>query len=359
MRALVTGANGLIGANLVRELLASGYDVRAFVRATSNTSSLDGLRVETVYGDVLKPETIEAAAAGCDVLFHAASIFAYWGHTADELEGTALDGALNAVEAAKRAGVRRLVLTSSAVVLGSSTRPAVRDESSGMTEKDPPPYDVSKVAQERAAFARAEDLGLDLVAVCPTVSIGPHDSRLSPSNALIITYLKDPFKLTYPGGCNLVSARDVARGHVLAAEKGVPGERYLLGSENLEWADIHRAMSELCGVPGPFFFANHAGSYLAAAAVEALSVLTRKPPTTTRVQAKMIGRYYWYSHRKAAAALGFNPRPVRRALAEAVSWLAASPHVSRELRATLKLSREVYEARASAEREEARAGVSG
>lgn len=358
MRALVTGANGLIGANLVRELLAAGHEVRAFVRTTSNTSSLEGLEVETVYGDVLRPETIEAAAVGCDVLFHAATIFAYWGHTTDELEGTAVNGALNAVEAAKRAGVRRLVLTSSAVVLGSSTRPSVRDEDSPMNEKDPPPYDVSKVAQERAAFDRADELGLDLVAVCPTVSVGPHDYRLSPSNALIITYLGDPFKMTYPGGCNFVSARDVARGHVLAAEKGTPGERYLLGSENLEWPDIHRAISELCGVPGPFFFANHTGSYLAAAAVEAFSFLTRKPPTTTRTQAKMIGRYYWYSHRKAAAALGFNPRPVRRALAEAISWLAASPHVSRELRATLLLSREVYEARDPAGRDEARAGAS-
>lgn len=357
MKALVTGANGLIGANLVRELLDAGYEVRAFVRATSDLRSLAGLDVEIVYGDVLQPETIEAAANGCDVLFHAATIFAYWGHTTDELESTAIKGALNAVESAKRAGVRRLVLTSSAVVLGSSTRPSVRDENSEMSEKDAPPYDVSKVDQERAAFARAAELGLELVAVCPTVSIGAHDYRLSPSNALIITYLNDPFKLTYPGGCNLVSARDVARGHVLAAEKGVPGERYLLGSENLEWPDIHRAISELCGVPGPFFFANHTGSYLAAATVEAFSWVTRKQPTTTRVQAKMIGRYYWYRHQKAAS-LGFNPRTVRRALAEAVSWLAASPHVSRELRATLKLSREVYEARTSMERHEARAGAS-
>jgi dihydroflavonol-4-reductase len=147
----------------------------------------------------------------------------------------------------------------------------------------------------------------------------------------------------------------VARGHVLAAEKGAPGERYVLGSENLEWADIHRAVSELCGVPGPFFFANHTGSYLAAAAHEALSMLTRKPPPTTRAQARMVGRYYWYRHDKAAATLGFNPRPARRALAEAVSWLAAGPHVSRELRSTLKLSHEVYEARSAAERAEASA----
>lgn len=356
MKALVTGANGLIGANLVRALLAAGHGARAFVRATSDLRSLAGLDVETVYGDVLEPETVVAAAEGCDVLFHAATVFAYWGHTSDELENVAVNGALNVVEAAKRAGVRRLVLTSSSVVLGSSTRPETRDESSEMREKDAPPYVISKVDQERAAFARAAELGLELVAVCPTMSVGAHDYRLSPSNAVITTYLKDPFKLTYPGGCNIVSASDVARGHVLVAEQGTAGERYLLGSENLEWPDIHRTVSELCGVPGPFFFANHTGSYLAAIANEAVSLVTRKPPPTTRAQAKMVGRYYWYRHDKAAA-LGFAPRPARRALAEAISWLTTSPHVSRELRSTLKLSREVYDARAAAGRSEATASA--
>jgi dihydroflavonol-4-reductase len=355
VKALVTGANGLIGANLVRALLAAGHEARAFVRATSDLRSLSGLDVETVYGDVLEPETIVAAADGCDVLFHAATVFAYWGHTPDELENVAVNGGLNVVDAAKRAGVRRLVLTSSSVVLGSSARPAPpRDERSEMREKNAPPYVISKVEQERAAFARAEALGLELIAVCPTMSVGAHDYRLSPSNAVIMTYLKDPFKLTYPGGCNIVSALDVARGHVLLAERGTPGERYLLGSENLEWPDIHRAISELCGVPGPFFFTNHTGSYLAAVANEAVSLITRKPPQTTRAQARMVGRYYWYRHDKAAA-LGFDPRPARQALAEAISWLTTSPHVSRELRSTLKLSREVYEARAAAGRSEASA----
>ena len=305
---------------------------------------------------MLDAQTIESAAKGCDVLFHAASIFAYWGHTGEELESIAIKGAINAEQAAQRAGVRRVVLTSSSVVLGSSTRPTLRDENSEMRDEEAPPYALSKVNQERAAFARAAELGLELVAVCPTITIGPHDYHLSPSNAVIITYLKDPFKLTFPGGCNLVSVRDVARGHILAAEKGKPGERYLLGSENMEWPDIHRAISQMCGVAGPFLFANHTGSYLAAAAAETLSWLTRKPPTTTRAQAKMVGRYYWYGHDKAAA-LGFAPRPARQALAEAIAWLTLSTHVSRELRATLKLSREVYEARTTLAREETRMGV--
>jgi dihydroflavonol-4-reductase len=118
----------------------------------------------------------------------------------------------------------------------------------------------------------------------------------------------------------------------------------VLGGENLEWAAIHRLIGELCGVPGPTLQANHTGSYLAAAAAELQAWLSQKPPLTTRAQASMVGRYYWYRHERAAA-LGYNPRPARQALAEAIAWLAASPHISQELRAMLTLSREVYQAR--------------
>jgi dihydroflavonol-4-reductase len=346
MKALVTGANGLIGANLVRELCAAGHEVRAFVRPTSDRRGLADLPAEIVYGDVLQPETLVAAAEGCDLLFHTAAVFAYWGHSADELTTIAVDGARHAVEAAQRAKIRRMVLTSSSVVLGSSAHPALRDERSEPNERDAPPYVAAKVAQERAAFQRAAELGLELVAVCPTISVGFPDYHLSPSNALIVAYLTDPFRLTYPGGCNIVSARDVARGHILAATAGTPGERYLLGSQNLDWPTIHRTISELCGVPGPHLHTNHTGAYLAATAEELRARLMRTPPSTTRTQAKMVGRHYWYSHARAAA-LGFAPRPARRALAEAIAWLVASPHISRQLRATLALSREVYDARNS------------
>ena len=344
MKALVTGANGLIGANLVRELLAQGYEVRAFVRRTSNLSSLVGLPVEIIYGDVLQAESLIEAVKGCELVFHAAAVFAYWGVSAADLENTAVQGTLNVLEACRSAVVQRVVLTSSSVVFGSSTRPVLRDENSELREKDTPAYIPAKHAQEQAAFRRAAELGLDLVAVCPTIVVGPHDVNLSPSNSIILTYLSDPFKLTFPGGCNIVSVSDVVRGHILAARLGKTGERYLLGSENMEWSAIHRAISELCGVPGPYFNANHTASYLAATAAELNAWFTRRPPLTNRAQASMVGRYYWYRHERAAA-LGFSPMPARQALAEAISWLVASPHVSQQLRGTLQLSRDVYVAR--------------
>lgn len=342
-RVLVTGANGLIGANLVRELLYDGHEVRALVRPTSDMRSLAGLEVNVVYGDVLEADTLDAALSTCDMVYHTAAVFTYWGDQA-QLEKLAIEGTRNVIDAAHRAGITRVVVTSSSVVFGSSSRPLVRNEQDRLDDQESAHYIHTKDAQERSAFEYADYLGLELIAVCPTMSVGPHGYRLGPSNGAIVAYLSDVLRPTFPGGCNIVSVKDVARGHIIAGAHGQPGERYCLGSENLEWSEIHRIISELCGLPEPYWNANHTISYLAASAYELTARLTRKPPLTTRTQARMVGRYYWYDHKKASA-LGYRPRPARRALAEAVAWLASSEHISRQVRTTLRLSREVYDAR--------------
>jgi dihydroflavonol-4-reductase len=353
VKAAVTGANGLIGANLVRTLLRAGHRVIALVRPSSNLTSLTGLPIELRQGDVLRPDRLAEGLAGADIVFHAAAYFSYWGRSADTLETTAVMGTRNVLDGARRVGVRRIVLTSSSVVLGSSVTPSSRDETSDSDNAaEEPPYVRAKIRQEREAFSRADELGLELVAVCPTMSVGPHATSLGPSNAVIVTYLGDPLRMTYPGGCNIVAVGDVARGHILVGEVGQPGERYLLGGENLAWAKIHTTIAELAGVAPPFFTANHTGCYIAALAEEVLARLNGRIPSTSRAQAKMVGRYYWYDHAKAAG-IGYSPRPARRALAEAIAWLAASPHISREVRSGLLLSHEVYEARRAQAREEA------
>ena len=344
MKAVVTGATGVVGANLVRQLLKAGHDVTVLVRETSNLSHLEGLPLTKVRGDILDLASLARAASGCDWLFHAASVFAYGGHRADDLEQIAIEGVTNAVEAAYQMGVGRVILTGSSVVHGSNRRKAVEDEHGHLSEPAPPAYLSVKAHQHAIAFERAVERGVELVTVCPTIVVGPFDARLSPSNASILDYLTDPWKVTFPGGCNIVSARDVARGHILAATAGRPGECYILGSENLEWPAIHSIIADLCGVEGPNFQANHTSSYLTATMWEMMSWVTGKPPKITRDQAKMVGRYYWYSHEKAAA-LGFSPMPAREALAEAISWLVASPHVSAALRRSLTVSAEVYQAR--------------
>ena len=346
MRVLVTGATGLVGSNLVRELLKDGHEVRALVRTTSDPRALAGLPLEQYVGDVRDPTSVEDAATGCDVIYHVAAIFAYFGHSAAELTQTAVDGTRNAIAAAQRAKARRVVLTSSSVTLGSSTGTVPRDETSAPDE-DPsqPDYYRAKLAQERAAFEHAAALGVDLVAVCPGIVVGPHDYRLSPSNAMIPAYWADPIGTTWAGGCNVVHAADVARGHILAAEHGIRGERYFLGSENWEWSLVHRTIAELSGVAPPRVYAAHTAAFLGAAALELASRFTRKPPRSTRAQARAVGRFYWYRHDKAAG-LGYRPRPARAALAETIAWLLVqSPHVSRELRMRLHPAPEVMRAR--------------
>lgn len=183
------------------------------------------------------------------------------------------------------------------------------------------------------------------------MSVGPFGASLGPSNAVITSYLADPLKLTWAGGCNIVSVRDVALGHILLAERGEAGRRYVLGSENLAWSDIHATIADLAGVPAPRRAVSAVTCYAIALGEEAKASLTGRPPLATRAQARMVGRYYWYSHARAAA-LGYAPRPAREALADALAWLSPSRHVSREMRTGMRLAREVHLARSrSAARE--------
>ena len=345
MKALVTGATGIVGSNLVRALLAASYDVRVLVRRTSDLRGLQGLAIELSEGNVLEPSDLSSAIAGCSVVFHAAAVFAYWGHSSGDQKYLAVRGTKNVLEAARRAGIRRVVVTSSSVVLGSRATKLILDETDKFEEPDPSAYTLSKVQQEEAAFELGSKIGVEVVAVCPTLAVGPYDYRLSPSNAYIVNYLNDPFRSTFIGGCNMVSARDVALGQILAAERGQAGCRYVVGSENLTWRDVHALISDLAGTFGPSITLNHTASYLAALAVETSARLTGTRPTVTRDEAKMSGRFYWYNHDRIAA-LGYSPMPVRQALCEAMAWLLSRAYIADLVLEKLDLSPEVLAAQA-------------
>jgi dihydroflavonol-4-reductase len=347
MKALVTGANGLVGANLIRELLREGAKVTGLVRASSQMDGIAGLPIELAFGDVLDPLSLGAAVTGQDVVFHTAVPFSYWGHELAAMTRTATEGSGNLLAAAAAAGVRRVVMTSSSVTLGASYAPEVRAEDSNADDDpDEPAYVLAKIAQEREALDAARRLGVDIVFACPTMSVGAFGASLGPSNGLVTSYLADRLRLTWGGGCNIASVQDVAAGHVLLARRGEPGARYVLGGENLAWRDIHRMIADLAGVPRPRAVASAVTCYGLAVAEETRARLTGKPPLATRAQARMVGRYYWYSHARAGA-LGYRPRPARLALAEAIAWLSSGPHVSRESRTAMRLGREVHAARAA------------
>lgn len=346
MRALVTGASGLIGANIIRVLLDNGVAVRAMTRAGSDRRTLAGLLVEHVTGDLFdSPASLAKLCHGCEFVFHTAARFAYGAAHAAGLERVAVEGTRHIMEAAGLARVGRAVITSSSVVFGSTVQPVVRDETmrpdDGFVE---PPYVLAKIAQDALALELGRRYGVEVVLACPTMCVGAHGTTLGPSNGAIVAYLNDPLRLTYPGGCNIVSARDAAQGHWLLAKSGVAGEHYVLGAENLCWSEIHATIAALCGVQGPRLEINHALAYLAATFEEARAVIHNHTALTTRDQARMIGRYYWYSHAKAAM-LGYAPMPARAALAEACGWLVTTRHISRDVRATISLADEVHQAR--------------
>ncbi|AEE52755.1 NAD-dependent epimerase/dehydratase family protein [Haliscomenobacter hydrossis] len=345
MQVLVTGANGFIGCHLCQALHDKGYAVKALVRTTSDLRSLAKLEVDICYGDILQAETLEKAAQGCDFLFHVAGVFAYSGTPAHELINEAKRGIIHVLEAASKARVKRVILTSSSVTLGADAKKNIRDELSTDTLDDATAYVMAKKMQESTAVEYAAQLGLDLVTVHPTLTVGGNDYGLTESNHAIVSYLQDPFKTTWIGGCNMVAVSDVAAGHILLAEKGKSGERYILGSENLEWAEVHKLISQLCGLPGPYLKAYHTSAYLGSIFHEALGFLTQQRPASTREQARMVGNYYWYSHEKAAR-LGYKPIPTKAALVKAISWLVASTHIPASVRASLQLSKEVFEYRA-------------
>lgn len=341
MRLAVTGASGLIGAHVVRAALTAGHAATAVVRVASCLDALAGTNMPVAVADVLGPiDQLIAAFEGADVVVHTAATFAYGGDGA-AVHRIAVDGTANVLQSAAAAGARRVVVTSSSVVFGYSHGPEALDETRGLADGiGQPAYVAAKIAQDRAALDLADQLGLELVLACPTMAVGGIATTLGPSNALIVAYLADPFRSSFPGGCNIVAARDIGAAHVLLATAGVPGEHYLLGSENLDWAEIHALIGVLAGVGGPY---GEVGPRTAAVltAVDTLGALIAgRVALSSREQASMLGRYYWYNHGRALA-LGYTPRSAAQALLEAVSWLAASPHVSRAIRATMHLHESV------------------
>ena len=341
MKVLVTGANGFIGSNLVKALLKKGYKVRAFVRTTSNLTSIQDLKVELAYGDILQRETLEKAMKGCQLIFHVAGIFSYWGYNSEELIYNAKQGMKNVMEAMHQSEIERIVLTSSSVTMGSTNYKKILSEENLGDFEDIPAYISSKIEQEAMALQFAEVYDIDLVIVNPTLTVGGPDYGLTESNHMIVNYLTDLFKTTWIGGCNIVAVNDVVNGHIIAAEKGLRGEKYLLGGENLEWSEMHSILSELTGLEGPFSTAYHTSAFLASALHEVVSAFTGKAPSSSRQQAKMVGQYYWYDDSKISK-LGYRPKSSREALITVVSWLAGSEYIPASLRATMNLSSEIY-----------------
>ncbi|MBI4956328.1 MAG: NAD-dependent epimerase/dehydratase family protein [Myxococcales bacterium] len=320
MRALVTGASGHIGANIVRELLAQGHEPVALVRRTSDTRGLAGLAVELVQGDILDPASLDAAMRGVEVVHHAAANFAVWSKRREDVLRPALEGTGNVFAAAARAGVRRIVHTSSSAAVGFSRSPSELRSEKDFRETSHLAYYEAKTAGEKLAYELAREHGVPVVVTCPTLVLGSFDYRVTPSMRPVLDMANGRGPTT-EGGTSIVSARDVARAHLLAAERGRPGERYIIGGENLTLKQIGALVATWTGRT-PKHVALPRWAFLTVAALqEAGAALTGRAPALTRAAVRdVIGQYAWYDVTKAERELGFAATPPAEVIDETMRW---------------------------------------
>jgi dihydroflavonol-4-reductase len=318
--SLVTGASGFLGWHVARVLIERGHNVRALVRSGSR---VDGLKVETVTGDLRDPASLERAVAGCGLLFHVAADYRLWAKDPTELYRSNVDGTRNLLRAAQNAGVERVVYTSTVGCIGVP-HGGIGDEAQPVAlENMVGDYKRSKFLAEQVAleFARG---GFPVVIVNPTAPIGDHDVKPTPTGKIVLDFLNGAMPAFIDTGLNVVDVRDTAAGHILACERGVPGERYILGSENLTLAQILQKLAKITGRKAPTMQIPYAVAYCAGACSTAWAGITGKPPRVPLDAVRMAKKKMWVTHAKAARDLGFQPGPAEQALARAVEWFSTA-----------------------------------
>ncbi len=307
--ALVTGASGFIGWHVAKLLLDRGYAVRALCRPTSQIA---GLPVEKITGDLRDPESLARAVTGCGLVYHVAADYRLWAKDPRELYRSNVDGTRNLIAAAKTAGVERFVYTSTVGCIEppDETRAVTLKQMSGA-------YKESKFLAEVVALEERE---LPVVIVNPTAPIGDHDVKPTPTGRIILDFLKDDMPAFIDTGLNLVDVRDVALGHLLAAERGQPGERYILGCQNMTLEEILQHLAALTGKKAPTIKLPYAVAYAAGVITTAWSRVSGKPPRAPLDAVKMAKKKMFVSHEKAARELGYHPGSVDAAMQRAIDW---------------------------------------
>ncbi|HET9835838.1 MAG TPA: hopanoid-associated sugar epimerase [Rhodanobacteraceae bacterium] len=321
---LVTGATGFVGSAVVRMLLDAGQRVRALVRKTSRLDNLDGLDVETVVGDLCAPETLVAAVQGCLGVFHLAADYRMWVRHPSQVYATNVRGSRNLLLAAARAGVRRIVYTSSVATLGINPDGSPADEETPVGYKDMiGDYKRSKFLAERKVRALAKLHDLDVVIVNPAAPVGPRDIKPTPTGRLILDAARGRMPAYVDTGLDIVHVDDVAAGHWLAYLHGQPCRRYVLGGENLSLREILGRVAAISGHRPPRFRLPPDAVLPIARAAEAWARFTGREPRVTVAGVELSRKRMYFSHARATRELGYQPRPAQAALEDAVKWFDA------------------------------------
>jgi dihydroflavonol-4-reductase len=325
MKAFVTGSTGFLGSHVARVLINHGAELRLLVRGARPTRNIDDLKAERTVGDLRDIESLKRGMAGCDVVFHVAADYRLWAVNPEELYDSNVEGTRNILQAARECGVRRLVYTSSVATMGFGNNGRLTDESSPVTISNMiGAYKRSKFVAEQLVIEAARG-GQDVVLVNPTTPIGERDIKPTPTGRIIVDFLKRKFPAYVDTGLNLVDVIDCAAGHVLALQKAKPGERYILGGENLTLKQILDKLAAITGLPSPKIELPYAVAY-ATGVVDTLvsGKLRKREPRVTLDSVRMGRKKMFVSSAKAERELGWNPGPVDNALRRAVEWFRAN-----------------------------------
>ena len=328
MRVLITGATGFVGGAVLRAVVRAGHDVRVLIRPEADRYNLRDLPVEIYHGDVRDRDIVNRATAGCQQVYHVAALYKLWVRRKAEMYTCNVTGTENILAAAREQNVEKVIYTSSVATLGIPKDGTPGTETTPVTLSDMVGhYKRSKFLAEQVALRYAQE-GLPVVIVNPSTPVGAADLKPTPTGKMIVDFLNGKMRGFVDTGLNLIDVDDVAAGHLLAAEKGRIGEKYILGNANLTLQQILTILSELTNIPAP----RHRVPYAVALSVAyADAVLARllpwREPFVPPVGVKLSRKRMFFDATKAVRDLGLPQTPMREALRKAVVWLAEHGYV--------------------------------
>lgn len=321
MKTLVTGATGFVGSHLVNQLVARGESVRALVRPAASQNLLAAPRtVDWVVGDLRDAASLRQACRGVSRIFHVAADYRLWAADPGEIYRSNVDGTRNLLAAAGEAGVERFIYTSTVATVAVERLGTLPDETTiARLSEMIGHYKRSKFLAEEEAHAAAAK-GLPVVIVNPTTPVGPGDAKPTPTGRILLDFLRGRMPAYVDTGLNLVAVEDVAAGHLLAAERGRVGERYILGCCNMTLKQILDVLARIAGRPAPRFRLPLSVAYMAGLADSLVSRVARRAPRIPLEGVRMARHKMFVDCSRAVRELGFQPGSVEAALERAVAW---------------------------------------